>query len=217
MSERKIAGIAAVLFDFGRVLSTDQPQADWQRMVRLSGIGEERLHAGYWGHRDAYDRGLLTGVTYWQTVGSEAGVEFTAERIAELIAADVESWAHPNEPMVEWAGRLARAGVKTGVLSNIGDAMEAGLRAQHAWIQAFAHCTWSHRYGMAKPDAALYGISVEGLGCAAGEVLFIDDREKNVEGAERAGLLAILYTTHVEFEVEMRRRGYGELLDIGTV
>ena len=209
-----IAGIGAVLFDFGRVLSTDQSEEDWGRMVRLSGIAEERLHASYWAHRDEYDRGELTGVTYWQTVARDCGTAFAPERIAELMDADVDSWGHPNTPMVEWAGRLTRAGVKTGVLSNIGDAMEDGLRARHTWIRAFTHCTWSHRYGMAKPDAELYRISVEGLGCAAAEVLFIDDRETNVEGAVRAGLKAIQYADWAAFLVEMRRRNYGGLLDV---
>jgi FMN phosphatase YigB (HAD superfamily) len=89
--------------------------------------------------------------------------------------------------MIDWAAALQRAGIQTGVLSNVGDAMEAGIVARFPWLAKFNHRTFSHRLGMAKPDAAIYRHAAEGLGVAADEILFVDDLEENVAAARAAG------------------------------
>ncbi len=208
-----MTNVCAVLFDYGMVLSLPADAAAWARLRVATGLSEERLQKLYWAHRDAYDEGLLTGVTYWETIAREGGFPLEAAKLAELQAIDVDIWGSVNEPMVAWAGRLQARGVKTGILSNIGDAMEVGLRARHAWIGGFTHCTWSHRHKLIKPSAAIYEVAVAGLGCPAASILFIDDREVNVQGAIAAGLMAIRYTTFIEFEAAMRELGFAELLD----
>ena len=92
----------------------------------VSGLDEERLHAAYWKFRHDYDRGTLTGRAYWDAVAADAGVRFDDAQRAALMAADIDVWTPLNPPMVEWAGRLQRAGVRTGILSNIGDAIGEG-------------------------------------------------------------------------------------------
>jgi FMN phosphatase YigB (HAD superfamily) len=44
-------------------------------------------------------------------------------------------------------------------------------------------------------------------------ILFIDDRAENVAAAAKLGMQTVHYTTHAEFEREMRGRGLGWLLD----
>jgi putative hydrolase of the HAD superfamily len=207
------AAICAVLFDYGKVLSLPADAEAWAQIAALTGLDEATLGRLYWAHRDLYDKGTLNGVTYWQTIAREGGFPLDEAKLAALHAADVELWGQLNEPMVAWARRLQQRGIKTGILSNIGDAMETGLRKKFDWIGGFTHHTWSHRHNLIKPDAAIYKHAVEGLGCPASGVLFIDDREENVRGAIAAGLQAILYSTHEEFVRAMRERGCGELLD----
>jgi FMN phosphatase YigB (HAD superfamily) len=48
------------------------------------------------------------------------------------------------------------------------------------------------------------------------EVLFIDDRAENVEGARRAGMMAIQYGNHAEFVEEMRKAGLDALMSGGS-
>jgi len=212
--QKESSNVCAVLFDYGKVLSLPADATAWARIRTLTGLSEETLHKLYWAHRDAYDKGTLSGASYWQTIARESGFALDESLLAELLAADIDVWGQLNEPMVAWARRLQERGIKTGILSNIGDAMETGLRRRFDWIGNFTHATWSHRHNIIKPDAAIYGHAVAGLGCPAADVLFVDDREENVRGAIAAGLQSILYTTHVEFERAMRERGYGGLLDV---
>ena len=207
------APLCAVLFDYGKVLSLPADEFAMTHIRQLTGLSEAALHHSYWAHRDNYDRGTLTGTDYWRTIAREHSITLDDATLTSLLAADIDVWGGINQPMLDFAQRLQRRGIRTGILSNIGDAMEAGLRARYPWIAEFNHCTWSHNQRTIKPDAAIYRCAVEGLACEPGSVLFIDDKEKNVAGAIAAGLQAILYTTFEQFEAELRMRGLGSLLD----
>jgi putative hydrolase of the HAD superfamily len=207
--ERKIE---AVLFDYGMVLSGPADPVAWARMQAILGVSGERFDAAYWRTRDAYDRGALSGVAYWRQVGEDVGRVVDESMLAGLIAADTALWTQENPPMIAWAQELQRRGVKTGILSNLGDAMEAGVRERFSWLEGFAHHTFSHRLGIAKPDRAIYAHAAEGLGVAPEEILFIDDREVNVRGAREAGMVGLLYAGHAAFVEAMRGLGLGWLL-----
>jgi putative hydrolase of the HAD superfamily len=208
--------IEAVLFDYGLVLSAPPKPSAWARMMGITGFEEAQLHSGYWAHRHDYDRGALTGAGYWNAVASQAGGDIESGQLAELLQADVELWGQPNPPMVDWAGRLQRAGIRTGILSNIGDSIAKGLQAKLDWIGGFDHCTWSHELFMAKPEREIYLKTADAMKTAPAKILFIDDREDNIAAAKEVGMQAVRYTTHAEFEHEMRERGLGWLLDVGA-
>ncbi len=204
--------ILAVLFDYGMVLSGPPDPTARRDMERVLGVDEETFQAAYWKHRDSYDRGVLGGLHYWEQVARELHKSLDAAQLNTLIEADTDLWTQPNHVMIEWAASLQRAGIKTGILSNIGDAMEAGIRARFPWLEEFSHHTFSHRLGLAKPDPAIYRHAAEGLEVAAGEILFIDDREENIVAARAAGMVAVQYTGHESFVEEMQRLGLQRLL-----
>ena len=204
--------IQAVLFDYGMVLSASPDPAAWQRMLDITGVAPEVFENGYWKFRHAYDRGDLNAVEYWNQVAANALVIFTPEQVAALIDADVDLWTRRNEPMIEWAQRLQRAGIRTGILSNIGDAMTEGLMKKLEWLCDFYHCTWSYALRLAKPEAAIYQAAAQGLHTPIENILFIDDKAENVVAAREAGMQAIQYRDHSTFEHEMETRGLGYLL-----
>lgn len=205
--------IDTVLFDYGMVLSGPPDPASWAKMRSIAGLGEDRLHAAYWKFRHDYDRGALTGRAYWQAVATDAGITLSDAQIAALFAADVDLWTTLNPPVVEWAGRLQRAGVRTGILSNIGDAMAEGVVAKFPWLAGFHVCIWSHALFLAKPDPAIYLKTAEALHTAPTNILFIDDRKENVDAATALGFQTVQYTSQAAFEREMRERGFASLLD----
>jgi len=54
----------------------------------------------------------------------------------------------------------------------------------------FEHVFASCHFGVRKPDPAFYAALLDGLGLARDEVLFVDDRQENVDAAEEAGIHA---------------------------
>jgi len=206
--------VQAVLFDYGMVLSAPPDPAAWQRMIAITGLSEDLLHREYWAHRHDYDRGTLSGVSYWHKAAAGAGIALTPDQLSDLIAADTDLWTQLNAPMVDWAQQLQRAGLRTGILSNIGDAMAAGLLGKFDWISAFDHCTWSYSLNLAKPEAAIYHHAAEGLAIPPANILFIDDREENIAAALSTGMQAIQYRDHAAFEHEMQTRDLSWLLQL---
>jgi putative hydrolase of the HAD superfamily len=198
------------------VLSGPPDPAAWQRIRTITGLEEEPLHREYWAHRHDYDRGTLTGEGFWHKAAAGGGIVLTPEQVSQLLEADTDLWSQINQSMLDWAQRLQRAGIRTGILSNIGDAMTAGLTKKYDWLNRFHHRTWSYALKLAKPEAAIYQAAAQGLATQPANILFIDDRAENTAAAEAAGMQAIQYIDHATFEREMRERGLGDLLEAGT-
>jgi putative hydrolase of the HAD superfamily len=196
------------------VLSAAPDPVAWARLRTITGLSEEILHREYWAYRHTYDRGDLTAATYWHKVAAAAGIILTPAQLTQLIAADVDFWSTLNLPMIEWAQRLQHSGILIGILSNMPDAMEAGLRARYPWTDTFDHNTWSHAVNLAKPEPAIYLHAAEGLNTPPENILFLDDRPENIEAALAVGMQAIQYTTHHAFEQEMYAHGLDFLLQL---
>lgn len=204
--------VSAVLFDFGKVLSGPPNAQVWAQMQQVSGLSAETLDRVYWLPRDEYDRGGLNSNTYWNEVAREAGTAFDLATVAHLTALDVELWTEMNEPMIAWVHALHHAGIRTGILSNIGDAMAAGIRNKFDWISGFHHAVWSHELLLRKPDPAIYAVAAAGLATPPAEILFLDDKPENIDAAVAFGMQAILYTDHADFERDMQARGFASIL-----
>ena len=205
--------VKAVLFDYGMVLSAPPDPAAWARIRTLINLTEDILHREYWAHRHPYDRGDLTAEAYWHKAAAGAGIVLTPTQLAGLIEADTDLWSQINTPMLEWAQRLQRANFPTGILSNMPDAMAAGILARFDWLNDFNHRTWSYALNIAKPEPAIYLHAIEGLNTPPENILFIDDKPENIATALTVGMQAIQYTTHNAFENEMHTRNLGSLLN----
>ncbi|MFI6598350.1 HAD family hydrolase [Nonomuraea sp. NPDC050536] len=175
------------VFDYGGVLSLPQPESDADAMAEAVGADPETFKRGYWDHRLDFDRATLTPETYWSTV---LGRPATAAEVARLDEMDVASWSHPDQGTLAILDALLARGADVALLSNAPASVADGLD-RLPWIAAIEHRFYSARMGMVKPDLEIYAALAEGLGAAPGDIVFIDDRKDNIEGAERAGL-----TTH---------------------
>lgn len=199
--------LRAVIFDYGKVLSA-LPDADAHTgLVETAGVPDEVFEEHYWAHRHAYDAGELNGVTYWQTVAKGAGFELTEARLEALHHHDGLMWANLNASMVEWAAALQRSGIKTAILSNMGEVNLAYMRKHFGWLEGFTHLTWSCELLTAKPDPEIYQHTLEKLGVKAQETIFLDDLERNIEAARAIGIDGILFTDVAHLRRDLDARG----------
>ncbi len=210
------AEVELVLFDYGQVLSTPPDPAAWGRMLTITGLPGDKLHKAYWALRHDYDRGTLNGPDYWYAVAKHVDVSFSHTQIEALLTADVDLWAQPNPPMIAWSAQLQRAGVRTAILSNIGDAMAVGLSARLPWLQSFERCIWSYAVRMAKPEPEIFRATVEMLHLEPDRILFIDDKHENVAAAQSLGMKAIRYPGHANFERSIQDSEFARLWTIQT-
>lgn len=202
----------AVVFDYGMVLSGPPASESIEQMLRITGLDAPRLNELYWANRHAYDEGKLTGLEFWRKLAADAGLTLSTAQTDELAEWDARMWTTENPAMVDWQQRLKERGLKTAILSNMGDNVHERLMSEFDWLKRFDVLVWSYELGIAKPDPAIYRYTLDQLGVAAGEVLFLDDKPANVEAARALGMSALVFSTAEQLREELMEMGLdGEL------
>ncbi|MFC4530532.1 HAD family hydrolase [Sphaerisporangium dianthi] len=176
-----------VLFDYGEVLCHAQPAADREQMVRVAGIDADRFWRGYWEHRLEFDRGTLTPGAYWSEVLDRRARDAEVERLVEL---DVQSWTHVNDDAVAVLTEFHEAGRPVALLSNAPACVAEGIE-RLPFIATMEARFYSGHMGVVKPDAEIYLRVAAALDVRPQDVVFVDDRLVNVNGAESAGMTAV--------------------------
>jgi putative hydrolase of the HAD superfamily len=202
------AKIGAVIFDYGEVLCHRPSEAEFRRMWKLFGAEGNSFQALWEKNRGAFDRGDITGEAYWSALAVDAGVEIDAAQLDEVCRWDVEMWGNANSVMVAWLRELRRGGIKTGLLSNIHPAMISYLRENFDWLELFDFRTFSAEVRLIKPDPGIYEHTLRGLGVAAGEALFVDDREINVRAARELGIHAFQFRSVEQLRKDLMAIGF---------
>jgi epoxide hydrolase-like predicted phosphatase len=188
--------IQAVVFDIGGILEIT-PDLGWAPAweARLG------LAPGELGERmaDAWRGGEIGTV-------SEAEVHQAArERLgldeAQLAAFMADLWRDylgtANAELIEYARRL-RPRYRTGILSNSFVGAREREQAAYGFEDLVDELVYSHECGLRKPDPRSYALVCARLGVEPDQVAFLDDSEKNVEGARRADLQAVLYRDNAQ-------------------
>jgi len=163
---------------------------------RLTSLSPERFEERYWVNRHAYDEGKLTGLAFWERFVREAGVVGgSADLIEELNHWDARMWTTENREMLAWQLRLKERGIRTAILSNMGDNVLANMQRTFDWLPRFDVLVWSYQLRMAKPEPAIYLHVLKELDVRPEEALFLDDKLVNVEAARALGMRALEFST----------------------
>ncbi len=191
-----------LIVDYGCVLSLDQTAEDRAALAEVAGMEQAEFDAGYWAHRDAYDLGAPS-VAYWTRV---LGRLPEGERVARLDALDAASWSHVNPRTERELQEVAGTGVRLALLSNapepVAHAIEE-LPAAKLFESLFFSCT----LGLMKPARACYDAVTEALAVDPGELVFVDDRQVNVDAANAAGWDGVLFDHRTGLAPAVERAG----------
>lgn len=206
--------LRAVVFDYGMVLTGPPDPEAYEALKRISGLTAERLDKFYWADRHAYDEGKLTGLQFWHKIVRDAGLSLSDATIAELDQWDARMWTTHNPAMVAWQARLVERGLKTAILSNMGDSVHVSIEKAYDWIQRFDVRVWSYELKVAKPDRKIYEHVLEKLGTPAEETLFLDDKPENIEAAQALGMKGIVFSTVEKLRVDLIAAGLDKELPL---
>ena len=187
------AGSTWVVFDYGGVICTPQPDEDVALLAAAAGVPVPDFQGAYWAYRLSWDRAELDGTTYWHKVAAALGLSFSMAQIAELTRLDIASWLHLCDGTVALIEDLAAAGYPLALLSNA-PAEVAEVLADLPVVRPFARRAFSCFLGAAKPDPECYQAVLAMLGARPADVVFIDDRPENVAGAVALGIRSVRFT-----------------------
>ncbi|MEG8183813.1 HAD family phosphatase [Nocardia terpenica] len=193
-----------VLFDYGGVISRDQPDADRAALERAAGVDPEAFWASYWNHRRPFDDGSYTTADYWQAIAADLETRWDHARIELLADLDVRSWLHLDAGTTEIIRALAARDRPMALLSNAPRTIAAAL-ADLPELAPLRQLYFSCDLRLAKPDPDIYHRVLDGLGAPAERVVFIDDRPENLTAAAAVGIRPIHFTTSAELATDLAR------------
>lgn len=170
-------------------------QSEHDRLALLGTALQDAEHFWpvYWAHRDDLDRGSVRVVEYWQRVASDLGVEWDLATIQRLWAIDFRSWISVEPGTVRLIGELHAGGTRTALLSNAGfDFGDPFRNAPFATL--FEAVFVSAELGMLKPEPEIYRHVAQELGIELEQMVFIDNKASNVDGATALGVTGHVFT-----------------------
>jgi putative hydrolase of the HAD superfamily len=192
--------ITTVISDFGGVLTTplvqsfaavqDQTGIPFEEMAKAMGRiqDEEGKHPLF-----ELETGRLTEGDFLGKIADalepELGHRPELHRFREIYFEAL----HPNEPMIELMREAKSSGHRMGLLTNNVREWEPLWRSMLPVDEIFETVVDSGFVGCRKPDREIYDLTLERLGVAAGECLFIDDTDVNCEAARELGMSAVHY------------------------
>ncbi|GAB2699715.1 HAD-IA family hydrolase [Kitasatospora kifunensis] len=183
----------ALILDFGGVLTSNIREATLG-FDRREGLPEGTFMTVVGQHPEGIElfaqleRGEIGQAEWGERTGALLGVDGTD--LLPRVLADLRT-----EPSVAEAAQRARAaGVRLALLSN-----SSGLAPYDSYLgwdleALFDVVVLSEHHGIAKPDPALYEITLQRLGLPGSECVFVDDTPRNLPPAEALGIATVLAT-----------------------
>jgi putative hydrolase of the HAD superfamily len=195
----------AVIFDYGGVLCYAPTPGDLSEFARRSGMANDTFFRLYAITRDYYGRSATGYPERWQQAAAASGVEVSEDSVKRFIEMESGLWTRPNLATLALARDAKAHGKKLAILSNMTFDLLEILKWKFDWLAEFDVRVWSCEHACAKPDQAIYRACLEALDCEPGRSLFFDDRQRNIDGATRAGMDAHLFESAEQAWAVMER------------
>ncbi len=193
----------ALVLDFGGVISRTLFETHGETEAALGlPAGTLRWRGPFDPEGDALWRdmqaGRITERDYWlqrtREVGRLLGEDWSEMQTLVQRARGAEPDAVARPETLALMREAAAAGLRLAILSNELDLFYGtALRTRMAALRDVALIVDATYTGVLKPDPRAYALCTDRLGVAPGESVFLDDQPRNVEGAARAGMVAVQF------------------------
>lgn len=183
-----------VLFDYGEVISVSPSAEDRAALLAIAGADADAFWRSYDGHRDELDRGTLSVPQYWARIAADVGADWSLATVQRMWAIDFRSWITVEPGTVELIDRLHRGGTRIALLSNAGFDYSSPFRFS-PMAECFERMFVSAEMLSLKPDPEIYLEVARELAIDPEQLVFIDNKLVNVEGAAALGITAHHFTS----------------------
>jgi epoxide hydrolase-like predicted phosphatase len=195
--------INAIIFDLGGVLlrtADFSPRDKLAANLRMSLHElEEFIFGGESG--DRAQRGEITVWEHWENLRSQINCspqDFKA-LLDEFFAQD-----ELDQKLIGYVRRLHKT-YKTALLSNAWDDLRQVIAEKWHFENAFDEMIISAEVKLAKPDPRIFQLVLDRLSVEASQAIFVDDMQRNVDGAKAVGLHGIQFRTPQQMRFDLER------------
>ena len=118
-----------------------------------------------------------------------------------------ESLGGQIEPNIRLLGELCQAGYPVYALSNWPYELFQRVRSRYAFLDWFDGMVISGEVGLIKPDPRIFEVTLEKVARPAGECIFVDDSQANIDAARELGFRTVLYLDPGQLQADLRAAG----------
>ncbi|MCL4787207.1 MAG: HAD family phosphatase [Verrucomicrobia bacterium] len=194
-----------VVFDLGKVLVDFDYSIAGRRIAAQADLSPADVQQ-FLDHSPLlyrYETGLMTRQEFYETVREHTGFRGSFEEFGRFFA-DI-FWEIPV--MVDIQATLRRQGIPTYIFSNTNDLAVESIRRSFPFFSNFDGYILSYEVGAMKPDAKIYEALEKMSGKRAAEILYLDDRQENVDGGAARGWQVILQTDPAKSRAAIEQLG----------
>lgn len=181
-----------VVFDYGEVISRSPSERDRADIVSVAGVPAAPFWESYNAHRDGLDQGTTSIRDYWKLIASDVGADWSESRIHELWVADFTGWLSVDPATFDVISDLFDGGTRIALLSNAGFDFASPFRFSPI-SRFFERMFISAEMLKLKPNADIYLEVARDLGITPAQMVFIDNKQINIDGAELLGIIGHHY------------------------
>ena len=185
--------IKAIIFDFGRVISSQKPLQLFRTYEKDLGLAPGQINKIMFDSQEWQDAllGHLTVEDFWYAIGPRLGLrsrgKIDAFRHRYQADESINRGVHHIIRELHGLYRLA-------VLSNSPPSLDQWL-LDWGLFELFDVVFCSGDEGLVKPNPAAYKTVLERLGILPHEAIFIDDTTGHVTAAQKLGIHGMVFTT----------------------
>lgn len=194
--------IKAIAFDWGGVLIEDPTPGFLKLLTVRFQCSQEELAPHLFASMDDFQRGFISEEQFLSDLAEKLNRPKTKRPFWKEALREV----YKEQKVVHNIARtLKKRGSVIGLITNTElPARDFHLECNYDFFDARI---FSCEEGIAKPEEAIYNLRAKSLKVSNNELLIIDDKRENIEGAINAGALGILYENPVQLTDELESFG----------
>lgn len=197
--------ITTIIFDIGNVLV----DFNWKEYLASFGFSkevEEKLAKATMLSRewDEFDRGVLE---LEDIIQSFVKNDSTVEKEIRMICENVHDMLGRRDYAIPWIKELKEKGYGVYYLSNFSRKAEVECAHTLDFLPFMDGGILSYQEKVIKPEPEIYQLLIDRYKLIPKQCVFMDDKPENCEGARKAGMHTIVFTTKEEAEKELFKLG----------
>jgi putative hydrolase of the HAD superfamily len=205
--------IRAIIFDLGGVLITDVPlKPIAEEFSKKSSLSAEEIHTHLYPteHWNLLTLGKITEDEYWDDFLKAYKIseksEVRSDKLKEELKEKIRSALYPLKHSASIIN-LLKENYRLAILSNHAKEWSEYMKQKFDLFRFFDPIIFSCDVGLRKPDPRIYEAVLQKLKCSVNECVFIDDKKRNTDAAEKLGMKGIVFEEYSKLLEDLARYG----------